>query len=130
MSDKAVNWITSTCLIGLIPVFLRLCVWFISKSGIEAIAMSDVVAFGLVLHSSNINEVNSVGGDDTNWRTVHTSLSICFIAVYGLLLYITISPNANVDMVRALYFALLLSVVSFVISWTIFFRSAAAADVS
>ena len=123
MNEKTVNWLTFTCLIGLIPLVLRLCVWFISNEHIEPISISDLVAFGLVLHASNINEVNNFGEEDSKWRNIHNSVSICFIAVYGLLLFTTIIPSLDINSYNLLVLAISLSFISFAISWTIFQRS-------
>lgn len=61
MENKKIKWLIYTVLVGLIPIMSRLLVWLVSnKVGIEILNASDFVAFGLVLHISNINEIVSI----------------------------------------------------------------------
>jgi hypothetical protein len=123
MAERTVNWLIYTCLLGLVPVIARLLVWTMSNEGVDPFAVSDLVAFGLVLHSANINEVNRVSGADTNWKTVHNGMSILFIFLYGLLLFTTIASTANLNGTSILYTTLLLGVTSFILSWSVFRRA-------
>ncbi len=125
MNQRRVNWLINTCLLGMLPAIARLVVWQIYNSGVEALATSDFVAFGLVLHSANINEVNRISRSDEPWNTVHIGLSIVFIVVYALLMFTTIIPSDNVNQESALNTALWLSAVSFLLSLSIFFRARA-----
>ncbi|MHA6724159.1 hypothetical protein [Sphingomonas sp. RS2018] len=89
----------------------------------EAFATADFVAFGLVLHSANINEVNRVAQNDEVWKTVHNGVSIIFLVVYALLLFTTIIPASQINVFNAIRAAIVLSFVSLIISASIFFRS-------
>lgn len=117
------NWLVNTCLLGLLPVLARLVVWSLYNSGVEPLATSDFIAFGLVLHSANINEVNRIAGDDESWHIKHNGISIIFIVVYALILFGVTIPSKEVDTANALRYSLGLSVVSFLISATVFFRA-------
>ena len=123
MGERTVNWLIYTCLLGLVPVVARLLVWVISNSGVDVLAISDLVAFGLVLHSANINEVNRSSHSDPEWQTVHNGVSILFIVLYALLLFATISSPTNLNKTSLLYTTLLLSAVSFGLSWNVFKRA-------
>ena len=120
MGERTVSWLINTCLLGLVPVIARFLVWVISKEGVDPLAVSDLVAFGLVLHSANINEVNRVSGADSNWKTVHNGVSILFIVMYGVLLFATIASSSNLSRTSVLYTTVALSVASFALSWSVF----------
>jgi hypothetical protein len=123
MSERKISWLINTCLLGLLPAIARLVVWLIYNGGIEPLATSDFVAFGLVLHSSNINEVNRIAESDEVWKIAHNGLSVIFIVIYALLLFTTIIPSGQINQHAALKTSILLSIVSFLLSSTIFFRS-------
>jgi hypothetical protein len=123
MGERTVNWLIYTCLLGLIPVIARLVVWLISTKGVDPIAISDLVAFGLVLHSANINEVNRIKDADSQWKTVHNGFSIVFIMVYALLLFGTIASSDNLNQSSILFTTLLLGLASLAISFSILKRA-------
>ncbi len=58
MENKKVKWLIYTVLVGLIPILSRFLVWGVTEPGIVSfITASDFIAFGLILHISNINEI-------------------------------------------------------------------------
>jgi len=128
MGERTVSWLIYTCLLGLIPVIARLFVWSISNSGVDALDISDLVAFGLVLHSAN--EVNRISRSDRNWKTVHNGMSVLFLVLYALLLFAVIASPSNLNRSALLDTTLLLSVVSFALSWNVFKRAQADMEVS
>jgi len=129
MNARRVNWLVYTCLVGLIPTISRLVVWMISKDGGDALAISDLVAFGLVLHSANINEVSRLPDADESWKTIHNGVSILFLVIYALLLFTTIASSDNLNKTSILYTTLLLCLVSFVLGWNVLSRAQAAGRV-
>lgn len=122
MGERTVNWLVYTCLIGLVPVISRAFIWSVSKSGIEPLAISDLVAFGLVLHASNIHEINSEKETNSKWKIVHNGFSVLFLVIYSLILTTTIATmeNLNIDSIRNS--TIFLCVVSFLLSFSIFYR--------
>jgi hypothetical protein len=122
MSSRTVNWLVFTCLIGLIPVISRLLLWLNSNSGIDLFSTSDFVAFGLVLHSSNIQEVSAESNPDARWKSIHIGTSAIFIVLYGLILFTTIAQSPNIDKSSLQISTFLLCVVSFFLSFSIFYE--------
>lgn len=122
MVERTVNWLIYTCLLGLLPVLARLFVWTLSNKGVDPVAVGDLVAFGLVLQSANISEVNRSKGDDPIWQTVNNGASVLFIAMYGLLMFAAISLPENINQTRILYTTIALSVVSFLLTLSVFLR--------
>ena len=58
MENKKVKWLIYTVLVGLIPMLSRLLVLTVTQPGVVSlIEASDFIAFGLILHISNINEI-------------------------------------------------------------------------
>lgn len=123
MSERTVNWLIYTCLLGLIPVIARLVVWAVSNEPIDPFAVVDMVAFGLVIHSSNINEVNRLKDEDERWKSVHNGTSILFIVVYALLFFAGISSPKNFNLESVTNITIFLSIVSFCLGLSILTRS-------
>ncbi len=46
---------------------------------------SDFVAFGLILHISNINEIEHFNDNEKSWKTIQNGISIGFISLYSVL---------------------------------------------
>jgi hypothetical protein len=97
-------------------------VWSVSKSGVEPLAVADLVAFGLVLHSANINEVSRFKNADARWTAVHNGASIVFLILYALILFTTILPEQQLDARSLLRSTVALCVVSFILSLAVFLR--------
>jgi len=126
MSDKQIKWLVYTVIIGLIPIFLRLILHFVTSGGIKLFSASDFIAFGLILHISNINELEHYSkAKDKSWKTIQNGLSIIFIVFYGLLFTLTLLSEAkpkfiDYDIVRII--SMVFSAISFLISFTIYHR--------
>jgi CRISPR/Cas system CMR-associated protein Cmr3 (group 5 of RAMP superfamily) len=86
MENKKVKWLMYTVLVGFIPIFSRFLVWGVTEPGIVSIiTASDFIAFGLILHISNINEIEHLSDDEKSWKTIQNGTSIAFIAFYSVL---------------------------------------------
>ena len=84
--DKKTKWLIYTVLVGLIPILSRIFVWSVTEAGVVSLIMaSDFIAFGLILHISNINEIEHLADDEKSWKTVQNGVSIAFIAFYSVL---------------------------------------------
>ena len=58
MVNVKIKWLIYTVLVGLIPILSRALLWFISQNQtMNFVNAADFVAFGLILHISNINEI-------------------------------------------------------------------------
>lgn len=124
MANRKVKWFIYTVLVALLPIFLRILLWGCSDAGfIEFLNPSDFVAFGLVLHISNINEVEHYQNDAT-WQTTQNGVSIIFIVVYAGLFIINLLSQKitalNQESIK--YCSVVLSLVSFMISFAVFHR--------
>lgn len=123
MQSSKRKWLIYTVMVGLIPVVARAIVWMITKPGtLEIIAAADFIAFGLVLHISNINEIEHVSTVDRDWKTTQNGFSIMFIACYSVLFAFALLDESVVSRPGMLYLSVLLAVVSFVISYSIFYH--------
>jgi len=86
MENKKVKWLIYTVLVGLIPILLRFLVWGVTEAGIVSfVTTTDFIAFGLILHISNINEIEHLSDDEKSWKTIQNGTSIVFIAFYSVL---------------------------------------------
>jgi len=84
------KWLAYTFLVGLIPVLMRLLAWAVTTSGsLEPFATQDLVAFGLVLHASIINELEHAHLRDRGWKSVQNGTAILFVTLYGALYTLT-----------------------------------------
>lgn len=129
MKTKKTKWLIYTVLVGLIPIMSRMLIWFVTNDGnIDILNASDFVAFGLVLHISNINEIEHIDSEDKQWKTVQNGVSITFIAFYSVLFAISIfgsTQPAIIDVDAIKQAAILLSIVSFALSYTVYHRVSA-----
>jgi len=123
MENKKIKWLIYTVLVGFIPILSRLLVWLVTTKGIDLFAASDFVAFGLVLHISNINEIEHYMRD-RSWKTAQNGISIAFIAFYSVLFALTIlgGNNSSIDIGTTKMCAMILALVSFVISYSVYDR--------
>jgi CRISPR/Cas system CMR-associated protein Cmr3 (group 5 of RAMP superfamily) len=86
MENKKVKWLIYTVVVGLIPILARFLVWGVTEPGIVSlVTASDFIAFGLILHISNINEIEHLSDDEKSWKTIQNGTSIVFIAFYSVL---------------------------------------------
>lgn len=126
MENKKIKWLIYTVLVGLIPIFSRIFVWYITESGVVSFIMaSDFIAFGLILHISNINEIEHMADDEKSWKTVQNGTSITFIAFYSILFaLIMISEGVPkfIDVKALEKCAVGLAIISFLISFSVFHR--------
>lgn len=126
MENKKTKWLIYTVLVGLIPILSRIFVWSVTESGIVSLIMaSDFIAFGLILHISNINEIEHLADDEKSWKTVQNGVSITFIAFYSVLFaLIMISEGipSFIDIEAIKNCAVGLAFISFLISFSVFHR--------
>ena len=104
MANKKVKWLIYTVLVGLIPILARMLVWSVSRSPkMELLNTSDLVAFGLVLHISNINEIEHLNSSEHSWKTIHNGTSIVFISFYGILFAVSLISSSNPNLIHQDY---------------------------
>lgn len=125
MNQKKAKWIIYTVIVGLIPIFSRLFAWFLTNNDIVNIfSASDFVTFGLILHISNINEIENMQDLDPVWRTIQNGVSIVFICFYSVLYAFNLISEGSL-IVKATVLtgcSALLSLVSFFLSYTVYDR--------
>ena len=124
MRFKQIKWLIYTVSVGLIPMLARFFVWLVSTStSISLFNPSDFVAFGLILHISNINEIEHLSDSGKKWKTIQIGLSIIFIAIYGVLFALTIIAGTtpeNIKIETIKYSVMILCAVSFLLSYSVF----------
>jgi hypothetical protein len=122
MRAKKVKWLIYTVLVGLLPILCRLFAWLItSKNAMEPFAAGDFIAFGLVLHISNINEIEHLDVEP-DWKTIQNGISILFIACYSMLFSVTLIGGAVVSPSSLLHSVQGLSLVSLVLSYSVYYH--------
>lgn len=126
MENRKIKWLIYTVLVGLIPIISRFLVWGVTQSGIvNILAASDFIAFGLVLHISNINEIEHLSDSNKSWKTIQNGTSILFIALYSVLFCLTMLSEGVpgfVDSQVIKVCVMALAFISFSISFSIFHR--------
>lgn len=126
MTNIKIKWLIYTVLVGLIPVLSRMLIWLISQDRTMAIFnASDFVAFGLILHISNINEIEHFNDHEKSWKTIQNGTSIAFISFYSVLFasYLLGQSNPRLINVEAIkYVSMVLSIASFSISFSVYDR--------
>ncbi len=126
MSNVKIKWLIYTVLVGLIPVLSRALIWFISQNRtMDFFNAADFVAFGLILHISNINEIEHFNDPKKSWKTTHNGISIAFISFYSILFACSLLGESNPGLINVqsiTYFSIGLSFVSFLISFIVYDR--------
>ncbi len=123
MINKKTKWLVYTVLVGLIPILSRSLAWLVTNTGtVNFLSSSDFVAFGLVLHISNINEIEHFDNVGKEWKTIQNGISIAFIAFYSVLYSLTLVGDKVVDITAITYCSIFLAFVSFLISYSVYDR--------
>jgi len=122
MGNKKAKWLIYTVLVGLIPILSRFLVWVVTEKGIiDLLSPSDFIAFGLVLHISNINEIEHFD-IEKDWKTAQNGISIAFIALYSVLFTLMLIGRNIVNTQAIQYSTIALAIVSFLISYSVYDR--------
>lgn len=125
MENKKIKWLIYTVLVGLIPIILRILVWCVTRTGIVSIlATSDFIVFGLILHISNINEIEHLS-DDKSWKTTQNGTSILFITLYSVLFSLVMLSEGIPDFIDNQIIkvcTIVLAAISFFISFSVYYR--------
>jgi len=122
------KWLIYTVIIGLIPFFIRFFVFLFYKERTFGFLFNEVdfIVFGLVLNLANINELEDKNFLDSVWKTRSIGFSIfqiiVFSSILGLAYLSEIVKSGDLDRNVIKVCAIVLSGVSFFISYTIFNR--------
>ena len=126
MQNIKIKWLIYTVLVGLIPVLSRALIWFISQNRtMDFLSASDFVAFGLILHISNINEIEHFNDSEKAWKTIQNGISIAFISFYSVLFACSLLDQSNPGLINVgaiTSLSIVLSFTSFLISFTVYNR--------
>lgn len=126
MENKKIKWLIYTVLVGLIPIISRFLVWGVTQPGtVSLLAASDFIAFGLILHISNINEIEHLRDSNKSWKTVQNGTSILFIALYSVLFSLVMLSESAPNFIDSLVVkicVIVLAFISFSISLSVFHR--------
>lgn len=124
MVNIKIKWLIYTVLVGLIPILSRALIWFISQNRtMDFFNASDFVAFGLILHISNINEIEHFNDRENSWKTIQNGISIAFISFYSVLFACSLLGQSNPGLINVeaiTHLSIVLSFVSFLISFSVY----------
>ncbi len=124
--NKKINWLIYTVLIGLIPVISRIFICLVTTTdNIMWLNSSDLVAFGLILHISNINAIEHLSDSDKNWKTIQNGTSILFITVYAVMFALSVVAEGIplfIDSNSIKTCVIILCIVSFLLSYSVYDR--------
>ncbi len=126
MVNRNVKWLSYTVLVGLIPVLARFLLWAVTDNQqVPLLNATDFIIFGLILHISNINEIEHFHDGHQSWKTFHNGSSILFIVMYAVLFACQLLGQSNPGLVNStsmLVFTLALSAVSLLLSGSVYYR--------
>lgn len=126
MKNPKSKWLAYTVLVGLIPILSRLLVWSIASEGaVPALSPADFVAFGLVLHISNINELEHAPAQNKSWKTLQNGISVIFIALYSVIFAVLLLAEKSpklIDPKSLLYCVVALATTSMLLSLSVLHR--------
>jgi len=114
------KWLFYTVLVGAVPIVVRLLACFFIKSGhIDLFIASDLIYFGLILHVSNLNEVEHAANIEKNWKTTQNGESVVFIIFYSSMYAFSLLPEMF-SLTKITVCALIAAVVSLWLSYSVF----------
>lgn len=122
------KWLIYTVLIGLIPFFIRFFVFIVRRDLHSNYILNeiDMITFGLILHVTNINELFSYKNSDKNWKEINIGLSIFMLVIFssflGLTYFADVDKSSEINRTSIKYMSLILSLVSFFSSYSIYDR--------
>ena len=126
MPNRKVKWLIYTVLVGLIPALLRMLIWLISQNrDADILNAVDFIVFGLILHISNINEIEHFDEGERSWKTIQNGVSLVFITFYSVLFASHLLGDANpglIDGAAIKAISMLLGLLSFMISFVVYNR--------
>ena len=126
MVNRNVKWLTYTVLVGLIPVLARFLIWAVTDNQhISLLNATDFIIFGLILQISNINEIEHFHNGHQSWKTFQNGSSIIFIVMYAVLFACQLLGQSIPGLINDVYmliFAISLSVVSLMLSGSVYYR--------
>ena len=124
MTDRKAKWLIYTVLVALIPAMARVLVWLISQNpNTDLFNAVDFVVFGLVLHISNINELEHFNEREMSWKTIQNGASVFLIILYSILLTSYLFGEANPGLLNyenLKYISIGLGIGSFLISLSVY----------
>ncbi len=124
MVNIKIKWLIYTVLVGLIPILSRALIWFISQNRtMNFFNSSDFVAFGLILHISNINEIEHFNDRERSWKTIQNGISIAFISFYSVLFACSLLGQSNPGLINEdaiTHLSIVLSFASLFISFSVY----------
>ena len=124
MTDRKAKWLIYTVLVALIPAMARMLVWLISQnSDTDLFNAVDFIIFGLVLHISNINELEHFNEREESWKTVQNGASVFLIILYSILLTAYLFGEATPSLLNyesLKYISIGLGIGSFLISLSVY----------
>ena len=116
-----IKWFIFTFMIGLIPIIARLMIYFAGTNIniLYPFLSSDVVAFGLLLNITMINEILSNESYDTNiiWknkRIILVGICVVFIFLFTISFGISISDKQNDNFILLNIILVLMSLVNYI----------------
>jgi hypothetical protein len=121
------RWLVWTVIVGLIPIVVRVMVYFVAKSANLSWLMNelDYIWFGLVLCITNVNELEGKTIERQDLKTWAIGLSVVYIILFSVMLgisHLNGLQSAGLDISRIRVLSLLLAVTSFLVSWVIYSR--------
>ena len=121
------KWFFYTVAVGLIPFITRLIVFiFLKDRNLDLLLNEmDFVTFGLIMHISNINELEHFSSHDKSWKTRHIGISILFIVIYGVIFgtsCVSVIVPDLFDRDMMVLSSLILGVTSFLIGYSLYDR--------
>ena len=127
---KRTKWLIYTVCVGLIPIIIRtLIYWFSTNiSSIEYVFNeTELITFGLILHLTNINELEDKGNIEGKWKTKNIGVCVIFIVILSVLLGFAYLADQNpeglkVDRTKIKICAAVLDIITFLISIVIVSR--------
>lgn len=93
-----IRWLICPVFIGLIPIFLRIIIWyFLQEKTIELFNTSNLIAFGLLLNIHSITQRKYLNDPEKLWNQFQTVAPIFLIILYSVFFAIYLADQAKTN---------------------------------
>jgi hypothetical protein len=125
INQNKITWLVYTVLLGMVPIFIRILVACLLKSGtVDFFSPSDFISLGMVMQISLLTEIRYHEASDAWWKKIIVGVSVLAIVLYPAMFAFTLLSEVikDINVTAILIVSIIMSVISFGLCWTLLDR--------
>lgn len=119
-NPRSLRWFLYTVCVGSLPILIRLFIYFlVEENSLEIISIGNVAFFGLVLHISNLNQMEYHVIKNETWRQKTVFTSLMFVIIFSIIFTLYFIDEATmliIDAYKLQVTAILMTVLTLIYS--------------